>query len=145
MQLHLQLCTALPARESCHHVHGLSLVTGGRCRGMGAITCQIRPGKHRSISRVFPRVSPYPRAISTTGRTKNHFGPRPRATYSPAPIRVAVKVLSHGSSCLELMSPHSHTATSYGGREGMACLPLPPQPACLPAWLPNYLLAACGL
>ena len=52
---------------------------------------------------------------------RNHFG-QPRVPYSPAPIRVAVKVLSHGFFlCLETHAPflapppHPHTATSYGG------------------------------
>lgn len=48
-------------------------LAGGRCDGMGAgllptaLPTKIRPGKRRSISRVFPRVSPHPSASPQRG------------------------------------------------------------------------------
>lgn len=91
---------------------------------------KIRPGKRRSISRVFPRVSPHPTDISTTGRTRPIPPPNPPALYTrlPAPIRVAVKVLSHGSPTL------THATTSYGGHGLPCCHPI------RPAYLLHFLL-----
>lgn len=142
-----------------------SAVAGGRCHdGMGAISCQIDPGKHRSISRVFHQVSPTTHTQQQNphngGRTKdrNHcWPPSPGGPYSPACTHPcgSVKVLSHGSSCLELMFPPTpHRPHTLQHRmEGMACFAaatptgrLTKPPACLPVVnLPMYLptLLAC--
>lgn len=65
----------------------------GRHRATALGSSQIRTGKRRSISRVFPRVSPRPTASPQRGAQEPSPGP---TQLLPAPIRVAVKVLSHG-------------------------------------------------
>lgn len=115
---------------------------------------QIRPGKRRSISRVFPRVSLHTHTqqqIPTTGAHKRStFGPSPGPPYSPAPIRVAVKVLSHGSSCLELMFPPHPLPLSHCNIVWRAwpafCRCHPSGRHAQPVYLPtSCLLAACGI
>lgn len=143
MQLQLS-CPLGDSRLVPSRPRPFSLVpAGGRCdamrcdgMGMGAASCnQVRPGKRRSISRVFPRVSPTPNSISTTGRTRPPSvspGTRP---YSPAPSRVAVK------GFVSRLSPNSgthvhpsHTRCNTVWRAWPCPAATPKRPACLPTY-----------
>lgn len=102
MQLQLQLpssCHILRARDSCHRVvHGPSFVSQSRRRAMrredgGRYLATNRPahtkirlGKRRSISRVFPRVSPHPTEHLHNGAHQtNPLPPNPPALYTRLP------------------------------------------------------------
>lgn len=110
----------------------------GMGMGMGAASCnQIRPGKRRSISRVFPRVSPTPNSISTTGRTRPPLCvPRHPAlltcTQPCGSERFCLTALPQfWNSC----SPLSHTLQHR--MEGMALPCCHPKTAGLPTCLPT--------
>lgn len=145
MQLQPAAHVLCPARSGLETraivcVHGLSLLVpaGGRCDGMGwdggrhlataLPSFQIRPGKHRSISRVFPRVSPRPTASPQRGAQDPNTRPYSTCTHPCGSERFCLTALPQfWNSC----SP-SHTTLQhrYGGH-GLALLP-PNRPACLP-------------
>lgn len=123
--------------SSTAFLSSLSLA-GGRCDGNGgrylatALPTQDSP---RETSIDLPCL---PSGITTPNRhlhngahKTNYPPPNPPALYTrlPAPIRVAVKVLSHGSPTLT----HA-TTTSYGGHGLPCCHPI------RPAYLLHFLL-----
>lgn len=130
---------ALETRAIVSTAFLLSLsLAGGRCDGNGgrylatALPTQDSP---RETSIDLPCL---PSGITTPNRhlhngahKTNYPPPNPPALYTrlPAPIRVAVKVLSHGSPTLT----HA-TTTSYGGHGLPCCHPI------RPAYLLHFLL-----
>lgn len=159
MQLHPP-CTGLESRAITSTAASPSLA-GGRCHdGMGAMSSQIGPGKHRSISRVFHQVSPTTHTQQSRSPQRwTHKGPNHRCWPQPrgpvlACLQASVWQCEGFVSRLFLsgthVSPLSLTHCNIVWRAWPA-LPLPPQagrltklPACLPTYLPMYLTCLLG-